>query len=127
MYKMADIEDRCVSGKEDVNCVNCALMKVKLKSISQKMKSMQLVTDILQEEMNWLKEERRQDVSTGNLDQTNECKHEERTFSCGYSKKTNNNSHKMMMPSPKEPDPVITKAANRFEVLYSLNETASAV
>jgi hypothetical protein len=66
--------------------VNCALMKVKLNSISQEMKSMHLVIDILQEEMKWLKEERRQGVSAGNLDQTNERKHEEGTFSSGYSK-----------------------------------------
>lgn len=27
-----------------------------------------------------------------------------------------------MLPSPKESAPVITKTANRFEVLYNLNE-----
>jgi hypothetical protein len=72
-----------LSSKDDVNCMNCALMKVKINSISQEMKSMQLVIDILQEEMNWLKKERRKDFSTGELDQTNDCKHEERTFSSG--------------------------------------------
>jgi hypothetical protein len=36
-----------LSGKDDVNCVNCALIKVKLKTRNE--------IDILQEEMNWLK------------------------------------------------------------------------
>jgi hypothetical protein len=55
-------------GKDDVNCVNCGLIKVKLESVSQEMKSIQLVINILQEKMNWLKMESRQDVSVGNLE-----------------------------------------------------------
>jgi hypothetical protein len=66
-----------------VQFCNCALTEAKLKSILQELKSMQLVIDILQEEMNWLKKKRKQDVSTGSLDQTTECKHEEGTLSSG--------------------------------------------
>jgi hypothetical protein len=34
MSMMTDVVDCCVeSSKDDVNCVNCALMKVKLKSV----------------------------------------------------------------------------------------------
>jgi hypothetical protein len=33
-------------GKDDVSCMNCVLMEVKLNSISQEIKSMQLVIDI---------------------------------------------------------------------------------
>jgi hypothetical protein len=41
------------------------------------MKSMQLVIDIVQEEMKWLKKECRQDVSTGNVEKTNLHKHQD--------------------------------------------------
>jgi hypothetical protein len=47
--------------------------------------------------MKCLKEERRQGISTGNLDQTNERKHKEGMFSSGYGKewgKTNKISRK---------------------------------
>jgi hypothetical protein len=70
-------------------------------------------------------EEGRQGFSAGNLDQTNGCKHEEGRVSSGYSKewtKANKNSHKMMLPSPNEPAPVITKTANHFEVSHNLTE-----
>jgi hypothetical protein len=80
---------------------------------------------ILQEEIKWLKKERKQGVLSGNLDPTNERKHEEGTLSSGYSKewtKTNNISHKKMLHIPKEPAPVITKNENSFEVLYNLND-----
>jgi FtsZ-binding cell division protein ZapB len=40
-------------------------MNVKVQSMIQEMKSLQLVIDILQEEMNWLKKEHKQDVSSG--------------------------------------------------------------
>jgi hypothetical protein len=36
--------------------------------------------------------------------------------------KANKKSNKKMLPSTKEPAPVITKTSNRFEVLYNLNE-----
>jgi hypothetical protein len=36
--------------------------------------------------------------------------------------KTSKNSHKKMSSSPKELAPVLTKTANRFEVLDNLNE-----
>jgi hypothetical protein len=91
--------------------------------MSQEMKSMQLVIDILQEEINWLKKECKQDGLSGNLDPTNEHKHEG-TLSSGYSKewaKTNKNSHKILH-IPKEPTPVITKTSNCFEVLHNFNE-----
>jgi hypothetical protein len=110
-------QHKYLSGKDDENC---ALMKVKLKSLSLEMKSMQLVMDILQEEMDWLKKECRQDVSTGNVDQTNKRKHEEGIFPSCYSNEwteVNKNSHKKMLPSPKEPAPVTTRTANCFEVL----------
>jgi hypothetical protein len=100
-------------------------MKAKLQITSHEMKSMQLVTDILQEEIKCLRKECKQDVLAGNLDPTNECKHEEGMFSSGYNKewtKTNRNSHKKMLHIPKEPAPVMTKTENRFEVLYNLKE-----
>jgi alpha-D-ribose 1-methylphosphonate 5-triphosphate synthase subunit PhnG len=63
---MADVVAHCMesavnqyehwSGKDDMHCVKCALMNAKLQSMSQEMKSMQLVIDILQEKINLVEE-----------------------------------------------------------------------
>jgi hypothetical protein len=64
------------------SCVENALNKYEY--MPQEMNSMQLVIDILQEEINWLNKECKQDVLSDNLDPTNERKHEG-TLSSGYS------------------------------------------
>lgn len=42
-------------GKDNVNCVNCALLNVKLQTVSQEMKSSQQIIALLQEDMITLK------------------------------------------------------------------------
>jgi hypothetical protein len=114
-------------GKDDIHCVKCALMNVKVQSMIQEMKSLQLIIDILQEEMNWLKKEHKQDISSGNSDSANELKHKEEMHTLDNSKeweKTKKNTHNMLRIS-KEPAPVITKTANYFEVLYNLNDNGT--
>jgi hypothetical protein len=65
------------SGKNDVNCVNCALLNVKLQNVLQEFKFVRLIIALLQEDMNILKEEHRHD------DTVPTCIHnyEEGTFS----------------------------------------------
>jgi hypothetical protein len=46
-----------LSGKDNVNCVNCASLNVKLKTVSQELKSAQQIIALLQEDMNILKKE----------------------------------------------------------------------
>jgi hypothetical protein len=56
----------CSSGKNDVNCVNCALLNVKLQNVLQELKMARLIIALLQEDMNILKEEHRHDDKSGN-------------------------------------------------------------
>jgi hypothetical protein len=89
-------------GKDDIHCVKCALMNVKVQSMIKEMKSRQLVIDILQEEINWLKKEHKQDISSGNSDSTNELKNKEEMHTLDNSKeweKTKKNTHNMLRNS----------------------------
>jgi hypothetical protein len=64
-FKMADVvvgiddsavnENEFLSGKDDVNCVNCALLNAKLQTVSQESKSVEQIIALLQEDMNILK------------------------------------------------------------------------
>jgi hypothetical protein len=44
-----------LNGKDDVNCVNCALLNVKLQTVSQELKTVQQIIALLHEDTNTLK------------------------------------------------------------------------
>jgi hypothetical protein len=50
-----------LSGEDDVICVNCALLNVKLQTVSQKFKAERQIIAVLQGDMNTLKKEFMQD------------------------------------------------------------------
>jgi hypothetical protein len=68
------------SGKNNVNCVNCALLNVKLQTVSQELKSAWQILALLQEDMNTLKKEFMQDDTWRNTGLMNIHKYEEGTF-----------------------------------------------
>jgi hypothetical protein len=70
-----------LSGKDDVSCVNCALLNVKLQTVSQESKSARQIIAVQQEDTNTLKKDFMQDNTSGNKGLTNVHKHEEGTFS----------------------------------------------
>jgi hypothetical protein len=85
------------SGKDNVNRFICALLNVKLQTVSQELKSVSQIIALLQEDMNTLKKEFMQDGTSGNAGLMNICKYEEGTFSFVKSKswtKVNVDFHK---------------------------------
>jgi hypothetical protein len=92
------------SGKDDVNCVNCALLNLKLQTVSQELKSAQQIVAFLQEDVNTLKKEFMQDNMPGNMGLTNIHIYEEGTFSSVNSKswtKANVDFYKKISPNLK--------------------------
>jgi hypothetical protein len=71
----------CSSGKNDVNCVNWALLNVKLQNVLQELKSVRLIIALLQEDMNILKEEHKHKDTSGNTVPTSIHNYKEGTFS----------------------------------------------
>jgi hypothetical protein len=114
-----------LSGKDVVNCVNCALLNVKVQTVSQELKSVRQIIALLQEDMNTLKKEFMQDDMSGNMGLMNIHKYEEGTFSFVKSKsltKANVDFHKKMSLNLKKSSPSTIRTANPFEVLYNLDE-----
>jgi hypothetical protein len=100
------------SGKGDINCVNCALLKVELQTVSQELKSVRRIIALLQEDMNTL---------PGNAGPTNTHKNE------GLFSLVNSKSWKKAVvylnkqtPNFKKFTPPALKIANHFEVLHNL-------
>jgi hypothetical protein len=60
-----------LSGKGNVDCVNCTLLNVKLQTVSQELKSPWQIIALLQEGMNTLKKELMQDDTSGYMGVTN--------------------------------------------------------
>jgi hypothetical protein len=101
---VVDIDDGGVNqyeflrGKDNVSCVNCALLNVKLQTVSQELKSAKQIIALLQEDMNTLENEFMQDDMSGNTGLTNTHMYEEGTFSFVKSKnwtKANVDFHKI--------------------------------
>jgi hypothetical protein len=114
-----------LSGKDDVNCVNCALLNVKLQTGSQELKSAQQSIALLQEDMNILKKEFMQDGTSGNTGLMNIYKYEEGTFPSVKSKnwiKQNVDFRKKISLNLKKSLPSTIRVANHFEILYNLDE-----
>lgn len=108
---------------KDIRCVNCALMKLKLHSVSQEVKSLQGVIDILQDEVNGLRKELY-------LNPMADREHKEglltsdqgKDWSKIVKKKTKTYSYKETSYIPEVHAPTTTKMSNLFEILHNLND-----
>jgi hypothetical protein len=134
MQIMADLDssaeesvtnDEFLGGKGDANCVNCALLKGQLLSISLEMKSVHQIIALLREGINTLKRESVRVNTHVSASLMNKQRNEEGLFSSVNSKsmkRATANLNKQSVSIPKKLAPSSIKTVYHFEVLHNLNE-----